>query len=266
MHLAVANGFPPGTYAPLLHPFTKQYRVVSLPPRALWPGIDLPPEQGGTWSDLADDLRAGLDAYALRDVIGIGHSFGAVVTMRAALAAPDRFRALVLLDPTILPSFVTEGFKSARANGEVPRLPLVGGALRRRHRFADLEEAYTYWRDKPLFADWSDDAVRLYAENLTRPAADGDGLELTWPREWEAAYYLWLDADVWDVVPRLRGLLPTLIIQGADSDTYTDAAVGPVRDLLPEATHVTLPGYGHLFPLAAPQQTRQIIESWLAQL
>lgn len=31
LHLAVANGFPPAVYQPLLTPFTEMYRVVSLP-------------------------------------------------------------------------------------------------------------------------------------------------------------------------------------------------------------------------------------------
>jgi pimeloyl-ACP methyl ester carboxylesterase len=36
--------------------------------------------------------------------------------------------------------------------------------------------------------------------------------------------------------------------------------------MLPAATHVTLPGYGHLFPQAAPDATRQIIEEWLTKV
>jgi pimeloyl-ACP methyl ester carboxylesterase len=263
LHLAVANGFPPQTYAPLLQPLAAQYRVISLPPRALWPGIGAPPDEIGSWRDLAGDLLDGLRQHDLSDVIAVGHSFGAVVSMLAALAEPTRFRALVMLDPTILPRDVTEAIKAMRAQGEIPRLPLVDGALKRRNRFADLDEAYTYWRGKPLFKDWTDAAVRLYAESLTQPAADG-GIELAWPREWEAYYYLTVDAEVWDYLPRLNGLLPTLIIQGGSSDTYMDESAARARMLLPDATHETLPGYGHLFPLAAPDATRQMIEDWLA--
>ena len=261
LHLAVANGFPPSVYQPLLKPFTARYHVVSLPPRALWPQVGLPPEQPGSWEELADDILHGLDAYDLHDVIGVGHSFGAVATLFAALKQPERFKALILLDPTILPRFVTEAIKAARAEGQVPRIPLVDGALKRRNQFADLAEAYAYWRDKPLFRDWTDEAVRLYAESLTRPVSDG--LELTWPREWEAYYYLSIDADVWEKLPALRGLLPTLIVQGGSTDTYVEESAAEVQTILPEATHIMLPGYGHLFPLAAPDATRQIIEVWI---
>lgn len=264
LHLAVANGFPPQTYRPLLQPLTERYRVISLPPRALWPGIGEPPEVAGSWHELAGDLLDGLRQYDLRDVIAIGHSFGAVVSMLAVLGEPERFKALILLDPTILPKDVTETIKRMRAEGQVPRLPLVDGALKRRHRFADIEEAYTYWRGKPLFKDWTDSAVRLYAESLTQPAADG-GMELAWPREWEAYYYLSVDAEVWDYLPKLNGLLPTLIIRGGSSDTYMEESADRARMLLPDATHETLPGYSHLFPLAAPDAARQMIEDWLAK-
>ena len=36
-------------------------------------------------------------------MIGMGHSIGAIVTLRAALREPTLFRALVLIDPVLLP-------------------------------------------------------------------------------------------------------------------------------------------------------------------
>lgn len=266
IHMALANGFPPQTYAPLLQPFTSVYRVVSLPPRGLWPGIGPVPEDVGTWRELRDDLLAGLRQYDLSDVIAIGHSFGAVASMLAAIDEPQRFRALVMLDPTIMPRPIMQQMQAMRAQGEIPRFPLVDGALSRRDRFADVDEAFSYWRGKTLFEDWSDAALRLYAESMTRPAEDGDGVTLSWPREWEAYYYLSFYTDTFEDLPRLNGLLPVLVIQGGNSNAYGDDAQQQVRDVLPDATHEILPGYGHLFPQAAPDSTRQIISEWLKKL
>ncbi len=262
MHMAVANGFPPQTYKPLLDPFTADYHVISLPPRGLWPGIGAPPETVGTWRELADDLLAGLRQHDMMDVIAIGHSFGAIASMLAVLEEPQRFRALILLDPTLLPPPIMEAFREARQRGEIPRLPLVDGALKRKDRFDSLDEAFDYWRGKPLFQDWPDAVLRLYTESMTQPAAQG-GLELSWPRDWEAYYYLSMYTDGWHDLPKLRGLLPTLIIRAAQSDAYVKAAGEVAESLLPEAAHVTLEGYGHLFPQAAPDATRQIMADWL---
>jgi pimeloyl-ACP methyl ester carboxylesterase len=261
LHMAVANGFPPQTYAPLLNPLTDRYRAVSLPPRALWTDPP-PPESFQSWGDLADDLLAGFDQFSLTDVIALGHSFGGIASMIAAVKQPSRFRGLILLDPTLLPPHLLAGLGELRA--AQGRTPLADGALKRKARFKDIEEAYTYWRGKPLFADWSDEAVRLYAESLTRPEPSG-GLELTWPPEWEAHYYDTISPDIWDYVPRLRGLLPVLILRGTTSNTLFPAAFAQLREMLPDANFGEIEGHGHLFPHSAPDATRAAIEAWLAK-
>jgi pimeloyl-ACP methyl ester carboxylesterase len=264
IHLAVANGFPPQTYRPLLDPLKGQYHSVCLPPRALWPYSGPPPQEIGDWRELAEDLLAGLEHYALSDVIAIGHSFGAIASMLAAIAQPERFRALIMLDPALLPRPIMESFRAVRREGEIPRFPLIEGAQKRKHRFASVDQAYDYWRGKPLFKDWPDETLQLYTESMTRPARTG--LELSWPREWEAYYYMSMYFDAWDDLPKLRGLLPTLIVRAEHSDAYIKEAADEAEAILPEATHVLLPGYGHLFPQAAPDATRQIIVEWLAAL
>lgn len=261
IHMALANGFPPQTYKPLLDPLTARYRVISLPPRALWRGIGSPPEQIGTWQELADDMIAGIRHYGLKDVVAIGHSFGGIASMLAVLQAPELFRGLCLLDPTILAPQMMDAVKELRKQGTPPRIPLVDGALNRRSHFANRDEAFAYWRGKPLFQDWSDEALWLYTDNMTRPA--DDGLQLSWPPAWEAYYYMALYPYTWDDLPRLNGLLPVLVVQGEKSDTFVGESAEKVRGLLPAATHATIPGYGHLFPQSAPDATRQIIEKWL---
>ncbi len=266
MHIALANGFPPLTYQPLLKPFTDHYRVISLPPRGLWPDISAPPEQPDNWESVAQDLLDGLRENQFSDVIAIGHSFGAVASMMAVLREPDRFRALILLDPTMLPPHVMEMIKTMNEQGLMPRFPLVEQAQMRRNQFDDVQAAFDYWRGKSLFKDWSDEALWLYTRSLTRPAADGTGVELMWPREWEAYYYMSINPNVWDDVPRLNGLLPTLVVSGGTTDTFVAESVEKAKELLPDATHVTIPGYGHLFPHSAPDATRQVIADWLAKL
>lgn len=262
MHVALANGFPPQTYRPLLAPFTDRYRVVSLPPRPLW--LDPPsPETAPTWRTLADDLLAGFDAYALDALIAVGHSFGGVASVLAAIQQPQRFRALVLLDPTMLPPDVLRQVDAARTAGQDHRMPLVESALRRRAHFADRDEAFAYWRDKPLFADWSDDVLWLYVDSLTRPADDGDGLTLTWSPEWEAHYYRTLYSDIWRDLPALPASLPVLAVRGTTTNAFVEASAVAFQAALPHATMVEIGGHGHLFPQSAPQQTAAVIARWL---
>ena len=57
------------------------------------------PRDGYTSSVQAGDLLALLDVLGIERARLVGHSFGAVVAMHAAVLAPDRVEALVLSDP-----------------------------------------------------------------------------------------------------------------------------------------------------------------------
>jgi pimeloyl-ACP methyl ester carboxylesterase len=261
VHMAVANGFPPETYTPLLAPLTSQYRVISLPPRPLW-GDGSAPDAHVDWRTLADDLLAGLEANHIPPVIGIGHSFGAIASIIAAVRAPARFRALVLLDPTVFPRHMMWGLKTMKALGLQIRMPLVKGALNRRARFADYDEAFAYWRGKRLFSDWSDDALRIYTHSLLREDGSGRYI-LRWSPAWEAHYYRTIFTSTWAYVAKLPKDLPILVVRGETSNTFFPPAAARLRRLLPHAAYAEISGYGHLFPQAAPLQTQQVIMEWL---
>jgi pimeloyl-ACP methyl ester carboxylesterase len=264
MHLAVANGFPPETYAPLFSPLTARYRVLSLPPRALWDNPPIPATVR-TWRDLADDLLAGLRAHDLRDVIAVGHSFGAVASLVAAAQEPQRFRALVLLDPTIFPPHMLLTIRLMQTFELQSRMPLVNGALNRRARFGTLDEAFAYWRGKRLFSDWSDDALRLYTTSTLQSNADGKWV-LRWSPQWEARYYQTILTTTWRYVSRLRDKMPVLALRGERSDTFFPAAAERFQRLLPDVQLQTIAGHGHLFPHTAPDATRAAIEAWLGKI
>src|SRR3712207_6672481 len=92
------------------HGITAQHRAFNAAARLFGPsrglvGVDLrgrgdsdKPESGyGLEAHAADVLRV-LDHLGLRDAVLTGHSMGAFVALKTALAYPERVRALVLLD------------------------------------------------------------------------------------------------------------------------------------------------------------------------
>lgn len=264
LHIATANGFPPETYRPFAAPLTRAYRVFSLPPRPLWQPPPAP--EGFRWPTLTADLLAGLTEHGIEPAVLAGHSMGGVASLWAALSAPARVRALVLLDPTILPPVTLLGIRLVRALGRADRLPLVQGALRRTRRFESVEAAVERWQGKPLFAGWPEDTLRLYAEGITRPAAGG-GVELAYPPEWEAHIYRTIPTNLWRAVRQLgRSRLPVLVVRGAETDTFTAPAARRFARLVPRARMLTLPGHGHQFPHSAPQQAAEIVAAWLREI
>jgi pimeloyl-ACP methyl ester carboxylesterase len=266
VHLALANGFPPETYLPAVEPLTHRYRVVCLPPKALWNDAGPPPADPGSWDVLADDLLEGMHRHGLDRVIGVGHSFGAVATLLAAVREPSRFRALCFLDPTILPPAVTDDLRRQRERGEMSFRPLVQGALKRRSAFATEAEAFAYWREKSLFADWSDDAVGRYTRSMLRPTRDGGGFTLAWSAAWEAWYYMSFHAESWAAFDALDPAIPLLVVRGERSDTFFAEAEAEMRVKRPGADLRVISGRGHLFPQATPQETARLMLAWLGEL
>ncbi len=261
LHLAPANGFPPRTYLPLLNALSA-YRSVCLPPRALW-GDQAPPTDYRDWQADADDLLAGFQVHDLPDVVALGHSLGGVVSMLALLKAPARFKALIMLDPPILLPDMLNVIRGAWDGGYVDQMPLVQGALRRRQVFASRQEAFERFRQKLLFADWSDESLWLYIEHGTRKRSIEGDYELIWSTDWEAHYFSTVYLQIWDVLPRLTESPPALLVRGGASDTLVAEAFERVQSLAPALDCIEMEGQGHLFPLAAPVETAKLIMDWL---
>lgn len=265
VHWATANGLPLSSYRPITASLTDRYRVVSLPLKGLWPNAGPPPSTPGSWVDLGFDLVAGLTFHGLKDVVAVGHSFGGVAALAAAVRYPGVFRGLVLLDPTILTDAMLDQFRLGKTTGwqAVPH-PLAGSTRARRRDFESPEEALDFWRGRRMFVDWPEDVLRAYVEGMVVPRGEG-GYTLAWPPEWEAYYYESFHLDVWDDVARVGPGLPVLAVAGQESDTFRPETVRRFQARVPWATVATVPG-GHLFPQSAPAATAAIVGDWLDRI
>jgi pimeloyl-ACP methyl ester carboxylesterase len=261
VHLAHANGFPPGTYRLLAETLTNRFQVIALPSRPLWPGSH--PDSAPTWRPLADDLIQGLDDLHLSHIVGIGHSLGGVLTLWAAIRRPDLFRAAILIDPVILPPAWLWMVRLLRLLGLSYQLPFVKGALRRRRTWPNRQACYEHFGGKPLFANWLDAAVQDYVDSGTHERDDGQ-VELVYPPEWEAHIFATTPTDIWRDVPRLT--IPVLVIRGAESNIFLPATQERMTVRLPGACFVTIPGAGHLVPMERPAETGAAICDFLDYL
>jgi pimeloyl-ACP methyl ester carboxylesterase len=261
INLAYANGFLPQTYTAALRPLFDQHRVVSLHMRPMWQP-PIAPETLTHWRQLGADLLTQLDTLTPEPVLGIGHSVGAIATMYAAVTRPERFRALVLLDPTLLPRKHLRGLWLMRITGRTARVGMVAGALKRGRHWDSAEAAYTYFRGKRLFTRFSDEAVRVYSDSLTAPDPNG-GVILVFSPEWEARIYQTVPTDVWRLPARLK--TPTLVIRGGLSDTFHAEGAADFARLNPRATLITIPDAGHLVAQERPDAVGQAIAEFLKQ-
>ena len=263
LHFLHANGYPPNCYKPLFERLQTQYHVFGMHLRPLWMGSK--PHQIRDWHLLSEDLLRFLAPPQPGPVIGVGHSIGAMVTLRAALREPGRFRALVLIDPVLfMPGFILR-WHIVRVLGLGDRLhPLIRGAQRRRRAFDDLETVFRGYRSREVFRYMSDENLRIFIKGITQPKADG-GYELVYSPDWEAQIYRtgMHDFDIWRNLPKLE--VPTLFLRGAETDTFFEDAARLVKRKQPQARVEALPRSTHILPLERPGEVFEIMQSFLKE-
>jgi pimeloyl-ACP methyl ester carboxylesterase len=261
LHLAHGNGFPPGTYRQLANALIPRCRVVSFAARPLWPGTD--PAEVTDWCQLAGDLEDGLRGRGLERVLGLGHSLGAVVSALAAARAPGLFSALVLVDPVLFTGARALLWGAARALGLRGRLPLIRATRRRRVCWPDRGAVQAAWSRLPLFRRWDPAVLDDYVDSGT-VAAPGGGLVLRYPREWEARVFELAPHDIWAELGRLE--MPTLVVRGALSTTFTAAAAERFAREVRDARVVEVPGATHFLPMERPAELARLALGFLASL
>ena len=261
LHFLHANGYPPECYNPFLALLRTRYHVFGMLLRPLW--RDSKPNAIEDWKPFSDDLGEFLDSSPT-SVIGVGHSIGAIVTLRAALREPGKFRALILLDPVLfVPSrLVLWNFFRAIGLGNKVH-PKIPGALKRRRTFDDLDLVFRGYRKRNVFRYMSDDHLKTYIEGITRKT--DKGYELVYSPEWESRIYFTglRDFDIWRELPNLD--VPTLILRGAETDTFLEKAAKLVKRKQPMAQIVTLEKSTHLLPLERPQEIFEMMQSFLQE-
>lgn len=259
IHFAHANAYPPACYRQFLAPFLAQYHVEGVYHRPLWLGTE-PAELQGDWQIIADDLIHFFEQRGWEQVIGIGHSLGAVATMYAAAKRPSLFRALVLIEPVFLSPQILQ---MAAAHPEQAFLmPMVQSALRRRDRWPSRQAAFDRFRSKDVFASWSDDSLWDYVNYAL--VEDGPELTLAFPREWEAQIYATPPQAVWDTIPQVTH--PTLGIRAAETDTIFPEAWQLWQKKQPQATFLQIENAGHMLTMERPLLVAETILTWLKQM
>ena len=190
-----------------------------------------------TYWDGADDAVALLDHLGIDQAVFAGMSQGGFISLRAALAHPDRVRGLVLID--------TQAGTEAAENIEA-----YGGMLQHWLSDAPLGEigefvAGLILGDPDLAATWIPIWEERRSEMNEHP---GNCL---------------LDRD--DITDRLGEIgAPALVVHG-DADAAIPLELGQVlADSIPTATIAVMPGGSHAANMPHPTQTNEATASFLA--
>jgi pimeloyl-ACP methyl ester carboxylesterase len=212
------------------------------------------PPDGYDWSAFAADLRGFLDALDLKDVVAIGHSAGGAAAAHLAATRPEYISRAVLIEPIIFP---TDPDTPSRVRPN----ELADGASRRRMVWPSRGEMIRAYRRRPVFARWTEDALRIYAEHGTFRREDGE-FELKCPGSIESRIFRnSASLGAYDLLPKIT--CPTLVLHGEHTEPRLAAVAQSAADRIPSAHLDSIDGAGHLVPMERPQALSDRILTFL---
>ncbi len=223
-------------------------RVVAYSRRHHFPNPWRPDDSPIGFESNALDLVALVRALQLDRPVIVGHSWGGLVVLQAALRQPALFRAVILVEPVADSLIADSALRAAtgRQVGEAMNLALARFSPR------DPVPALQTWLDALYGAGfWSsiDPAgqARLRDNAHTLPSAGSP----------EPAVGC---AD-------LTGLtLPVLLVGGSESRPRQQATLETLARCLPSATRVVVTGAGPLLPRTHPAEFAEAVRRFLAAL
>jgi len=257
IHLAHANGFHPKMYEDLLSGFVDSYKVNAILFQPFWPGADH--RSFKSWKTLGDELIQYFDQQGYRNVIGIGHSMGAIASVLAQSNRPDLFSKLILLEPVILPPKV---YYSQLLPLWIRQkmIPPAKIALKRQEHWASKEEAYAQLRPKRVFRDVPDHVFRAYIEYGTLENEKG-GVSLSYSKAWEAKIYS-TSTNPW---PALKSLdIPVFVVRGVNTNVLTNTTWKLLKSRLKTFHFKELEDGGHLVPFEKKSEITKVILDFIS--
>ncbi|HXH21674.1 MAG TPA: alpha/beta hydrolase [Dehalococcoidia bacterium] len=202
--------------------------------------------EGFAFDNLAADMEAVFAALGLDGVYAIGHSAGATTLAYHAALHPGRIRRLLMVEP-VTPT--GRGGHAAPAGMPGPNA-MADRTRRRRASFASPQEMFESFRDRPPFDSWTEESLRLYCEQGTRPAEGG--VVLKCPPELEARFYEAVAES--DVSARFDAVrIPVRVLWGEHGHAGGVGLGGRTGTLVPGGEARTIPGTTHFIPMEKPE-------------
>ena len=200
-----------------------------------------------------------MDQLNIQDAVVAGHSMGGNVVSWVAALAPERVRGLALIDAAIVSPALTRN----TAAGTALSLPPLRRAARILIRSAFTEATFGELLGSAFAVKSAatPETIRGYAAASQLPEWDAALLGVLRDGSKNA-----LTRPIAEIMSRAGAPIPTLILWGADDSWVPLSAGESLRDALPAATYVVLPGLGHVPFEEDPEAFTQTMQEWLAAL
>lgn len=167
----------------------------------------------------------------------IGHSIGATVALRIAVAAPEAVRSLTLIEPVLFAA--ADDADQTLRDAELERLMSEGQIEEATRRFLAVWGGQGYDALPSMLQEQMRQQIPLIAE--TGPTLSQDRADILRPDGLEA-----IDA-------------PVLLISGENSPPVVHEIAEQLAARLPDVGRASVPGAGHMLPISHPDEVAGLI-------
>lgn len=257
-----ANGFPAPTYKLFFEELQQQLAPHSLDIIAKhqyahepqYPLVD-------HWSNQVTEVIDHIKLHAQEPVIGIGHSFGAVVTYMAACEAPELFKGVVLCDPPIMTGLGGRMIAILKRFGWVDHITPAKRTLQRKQWWDLDEDMSAYFARKSLFKDFHPQCIDDYVDSVSVIKAGKK--TLSYDVNVEVNIFRHMPTNIHHYYQRCE--VPSLLLTGNNTNVTLPMFVKPFLRGNPIMEHQQVEG-GHLFVLETPKKTAQSMHRFISEL
>jgi pimeloyl-ACP methyl ester carboxylesterase len=235
-------------WSPICDRLRPRHTTVAISRRYHWPNNALSPEVEYTYEGHRDDLLHYVRACA-GPVHLVGHSYGAGVALLAALAAPEAFRTLTLIEPalhSLLPAEAPGLSKELASRGEMRTEVL---RLVEQGDDAGAAQAMIDWTQggRGGFSRLSAEAQQVLLQNAPTVGPTFSRAAPQVPAQ--------------DVA---RLPMPALVMHGARTRLYYRLIAETVAASAPHARAVDIDGAGHMSIVERPDAVAAVIAEFVA--
>ena len=261
IHFTHANGIPSASYQKFFRCLGPEFDLKAISVI----GLDLRYPVTLTWHYLVEQVIADIERqFPEQQVIGLGHSFGSLLTLMAAYKRPDLFSQLVIMDPPFVigpKSAIFEGLQKLKLKA-VDKITPAAITLKRNDHWCSFDEAYTSLRNNRLFKNFDQQCFDDYfAHAITEDQSRG-GATLTIPKAVEAEIFRTVPAWWWRT-PRKAPQVPVHLITAKQSHFYKQGLPQGMKKIY--GIEFSVVEGGHMFPLEQPESTAEWVKQRIAK-
>jgi len=248
IHFSHGNGFPAETYNQVikeLKEYTDVGYISCMGHNPEYPVVN-------NWSNLVDELLDHIIKHYKEPIIGIGHSFGGVISYYACARKPELFKAVLLLDSPIYTSWKLRFISLIKALGLVEYITPARSTRTRRVTWPSYQACLEHFATKKVFKYFDKRCLEDYVYYGTElVSANSTEVRLRFDRMIEWKIYKTLPLAI---MPKLPNNIPCGLIYGRHSQVVTREDARKMAEDYGVWTQ-RIDKCGHLFPFEQPDET-----------